>query len=164
MPLSLNRALPRSALLVLATFLTHSSTAQILMSGGTYTQDFNSLSISGASNPWTNNGTLVGWYASKESSPTDFTSYRAGSGTIDTGGLYSFGSQGDADRALGSLASVTPGRIAFGARFLNDTGTARTNIALSFTAEQWRNGAALVEPLRFFYRVGVNQTNSDARN
>src|ERR1051326_516975 len=112
MPLSFNRALPRSALLGLAIFLAHSSTAQILMSGGDYSQDFNSLETSGNDVRWTNNITLFGWYTSSRAEPSEITTYDAGAGTSRTGGLFSFGSAGNLDRALGSLASETPIAIA----------------------------------------------------
>ncbi|MEI7535014.1 MAG: hypothetical protein WCK57_11655, partial [Verrucomicrobiae bacterium] len=80
--------------------------AQVLMSGGTYSQNFDSLAGSGSNNGWTNNVTLLGWYASKVS--VDNTNISAGSGTSTTGGIYSFGTNGinsASDRALGSLAS-----------------------------------------------------------
>src|SRR5258707_849724 len=49
----------------------------IPLTGGSYTQDFNSLSNSGGANLWRDNSTLLGWYAAKTISPTTITNYRA---------------------------------------------------------------------------------------
>lgn len=53
------------------------ASAQILMSGGNYSQNFDSLGISDTGNPWTNNVTLPGWYASKSVAPNGITNYNA---------------------------------------------------------------------------------------
>ena len=141
--------------------------AQILMSSGTnYSQNFDTLATSGSSNGWTNNETLVGWYAAKGAA--DASTYAAGSGTSATGSIYSFGVSGInpvTDRALGTLAS-SGNAYAIGVRFVNDTGFLITNICISFTAEQWRNanGAnAETNVLAFSYRVAEEPaTSADA--
>lgn len=151
-----------------ATLLVSQAAAQILMSGGTYTQNFNTLASSGAGNPWTDNSTLSGWYAAKGSATA--TAYAASSGTSGTGGIYSFGTNGvrsASDRALGSLAS-SGNAYAFGVRFINDTVFAETNITVSLTAEQWRsaNGAnAATNTLAFSYQIADTPlTSADANN
>src|ERR1700690_4019849 len=120
--------------------------AQILVSSGSpYTQNFDSLANSGAppaDTNWMDNSTIPGWYASKTQVGA-ISTYRVGSGTQTTGALYSFGVAGVnpvSDRALGSVASGTPGNLACGVRFQNDTALAMTNITISYTGEQWRNG------------------------
>jgi endonuclease/exonuclease/phosphatase family metal-dependent hydrolase len=138
------------------------ASAQILMSGGTYAQNFDSLASSGTANGWTNNLTLPGWYASKASA--DSTTFSAGSGTSVTGGIYSFGTNGinpASDRALGSLASAG-NTYAYGVRFTNDTASAQTNIIISCTGEQWRNGGSgVAETVSFYYAAGSSpMTNS----
>ena len=75
--------------------------AQVLLSGGlTYSQNFDSLasSMTGTTVPWTDNSTLVGWYASRAITasggaygPTAYTSYRVAPGTNNSGWVYSFG-------------------------------------------------------------------------
>jgi endonuclease/exonuclease/phosphatase family metal-dependent hydrolase len=131
------------------------ASAQVSMVPGTYSQNFDSLSSS-ASSPWNNNVTIAGWYSSKSSA--DSTTYIGSTGTGTAGGLYSFGTAGAhsaSDRALGSLASGTTDPVAFGVRFLNDTVAAQTNITVSFTGEQWRNGGSgVAETLAFSYAVG----------
>jgi endonuclease/exonuclease/phosphatase family metal-dependent hydrolase len=133
------------------------------MSGGTYSQDFDSLATNGAGVAWADNLTLPGWYASRSVAPQEVADYDAGTGSSTAGSLYSFGSSGSAERALGSLASGTQGHFAYGARFVNDTGLDRTNFVVSCAGEQWRVANATVQTLGFSYRVGTSLTNADAR-
>ena len=149
-------------------FLVTAAPAQILMSGGTYAQNFDSLASSGSPS-WTDNSTLPGWYVSKSVAPTSVTSYTASAGTSSTGAIYSFGTNdanGIADRALGSVASATPGNFAYGVCFTNDTGLAQSNVTVSYTGEEWRNGGnTSPQVLAFSYLVSSNPiTNSDAVN
>jgi hypothetical protein len=142
--------------------------AQVLMSGGMYSQNFDSLANSGSPS-WTDNVTLPGWYISKAGGTSGngpVTSYSAGTGSGTTGAIYNFGASGSAERALGSIASGTPGNFAYGVRFTNDTALTATNITISYTGEQWRNGGTTsAQKLAFSYLVGAGQlTNSDAAN
>jgi hypothetical protein len=145
-----------------------SVSAQIRFSAGSpYTQNFDSLGT--VSNAWTDNITLPGWYASKTSGGATVTGYRADSGASNTGALCSFGVTGVnpvTDRALGSVASGTPGNFAYGIRFQNDTTLAITNITLGYAGEQWRNGGnTAVQTLAFSYLISNNPiTSSDAAN
>ena len=127
----------RAALVLAAVLFVPTSSAQILMSWGTnYTQDFNTLasSTSGDTN-WVDNTTLPGWYAGKQKGG-NITNYIISNGVSTTAGLYSLGSTGNGDRALGSLVNSTPGSIAYGARFTNDTELSMTNVMISYTGEQ----------------------------
>lgn len=136
------------------------------MSGGTYAQNFDSLATNGTANSWADNSTLPGWYASKSVAPNAIATYRADDGSGNAGALYSFGSSAATNRALGSIASGTPGNFAYGVRFANDTATAQTNFLISYTGEQWRNGGnTSAQMLEFSYRVSSSPiTNSDAAN
>lgn len=139
--------------------------AQIPISAGTYTQDFNSLANSGTSNPWLDNVTLTGWYSSKTVGGTTVTTYRADNGGNNAGALYSFGPTSSSERALGSIASATPGNFAFGLRFTNNSAITITNLQISYTGEEWRNGGnGDPNSLAFAYRIGTSLTNSDAAN
>jgi hypothetical protein len=100
--------------------------AQILISAGSYRQNFNLLGGTAAN--WTNNVTLPGWYVSKGNG--DATNYLAGSGTSTGGGVYSFGVVGAGsalDRALGAVGASGID-YAWGVRFSNDTAAIRSNI------------------------------------
>ena len=141
---------------------------QVFFSAGSpYTQNFDSLGTS--SNAWTDNTTLVGWYASKTTGGATVAGYRADTGTLNAGSLYSYGVVGVnpmSERALGSIASGTPGNFAYGVRFQNDTAQAITNITISYTGEQWRNGGnTATQTLAFAYFVSSNPIiSSDAGN
>ncbi|AVH64785.1 Calx-beta domain-containing protein [Nostoc sp. 'Peltigera membranacea cyanobiont' N6] len=118
---------------------------------GTYSQSFNSLASSGTSIPWANDSTISGWYATR-------TNYIPGNGSNNTGGLYSFGTS-NADRALGSLASATTGTIYYGLRLQNNTGSPITELQVSYTGEQWRNGGnTSQQQLKFSYQTGSTLT------
>jgi endonuclease/exonuclease/phosphatase family metal-dependent hydrolase len=139
------------------------SFAQVSLGGGTYLQDFNSLTNSGTAS-WTDNVTLPGWYASRSVAPHSVTNYNAGNGSSATGAFYSFGEPGSSDRALGSLASGGVGRLAFGIRLLNDTDSALTEFRVSYTGEQWRAGSSARQTLACSFQIGSALTNADAPN
>jgi endonuclease/exonuclease/phosphatase family metal-dependent hydrolase len=148
-------------ILAAAMLLADFAAAQIPLSGGTYSQNFDSLAGSGTANGWTDNATLPGWYAEKKVAPIAVTTYRADTGSGNVGALYSYGAAAAANRALGVLVSGTPGNIAFGLRFSNDTASAQSNILVSFTGEQWRNVNPAAQTLAFSYRTGNLLTNAD---
>ncbi len=111
-----------------------------------YTQDFDTLANTGTGNTWTDNVTLVGWYSNR-------TAYNAGTGSINTGAMYSFGAAASTERALGSVASGTTGTIFYGVRLRNDTANPITSLEISYVGEQWRNGGnTSAHSLTFEYR------------
>lgn len=130
--------------------------AQVLYStsGSNYLQSFDSLASTpaGATPAWADNSTIVGWYASQ-------TTLRVAPGNSATGGLYSFGSTGSTDRALGSLASGGTLTIFYGVRLTNTTGQTLTSFTLGYTGEQWRDGGlngptpSVVNTLTFDYSL-----------
>ncbi|MEH2220223.1 MAG: Calx-beta domain-containing protein [Nostoc sp.] len=118
---------------------------------GTYSQNFNTLANSGTSISWVDDSTISGWYATR-------TNYNVGSGSNNTGGLYSFGTTGD--RALGSVASGSTGTIYYGLRLQNNTGSSITQLQVGYTGEQWRNGGnTSLQQLKFSYQTGSTLTN-----
>lgn len=67
--------------------------------------------------------------------------YQPNSGSVGTGGLYNFGSNGASDRALGSIYSSNfQGRI--GACFVNNTGRPITSLNIKYDGEMWRTGSS----------------------
>ena len=97
-----------------------------------YTQNFNSLAMSGSAT-WNDDATINGWYSSR-------TTYIANAGNTNTGSLYSYGSNGSGERALGSRASDNTGDVKYGVLLHNLTGDSIPNLAISYTGEQWRFG------------------------
>ncbi|MEH2067537.1 MAG: DUF4347 domain-containing protein [Nostoc sp.] len=123
--------------------------------GTSYSQNFNSLANSGTSISWTNDSTISGWYATR-------TTYNAGDGSSNTGALYSFGST-STERALGSVASGTTGTIYYGLRLKNNTDSAISQLRVSYTGEQWRNGGnTSQQKLNFSYQTGSTLTSLTA--
>lgn len=143
-------------LVALARLNSFTTFAQFSMSLGPYAQNFDALASSGTANAWVNNSTLLGWYATRNG--TNAMNYRAGDGGNNTGDLWSYGVAGVSnanDRALGSVASGSATPIHFGLRFTNDTAATFTNIVISYTGEQWRNGSnSTPQTLSFSYQVG----------
>jgi len=118
-----------------------------------YSQDFNSLASTGTAITWTDNTTIPGWYASR-------VVYNTGNGGSNAGALYSFGTTGSTDRALGSIGSGSTGTVLYGARFVNNTGSAITSLKITYRGEQWRNGGvAAVQTVNFAYQSGASVTS-----
>jgi hypothetical protein len=119
----------------------------------TYTQDFDTLSAVTTTTTvlpvaWTNDSTLPGWSlltGAGNAAPT----YNVADGSSNTGSFYSLGTAGNAERALGGVASggtyfgspasgTTAGYIALA--LTNNSGAALSGFTLGFAGEQWRNG------------------------
>lgn len=120
-----------------------------------YTQDFNTLATSGASNPWTNNTTLTGWYSNR-------TTYNANNGAANAGGLYSYGTGTNSERALGSIGSGSANPVLYGWRLLNNTGAAVTSVTITYTGEQWRRANNVSHDLVVEYQIGATVDNITA--
>lgn len=100
---------------------------------GSYAQSFDSLT----STTWVNDGTLAGWNLFRTAGSVSLI---VGNGSSNTGGLYSFGSTGSTDRALGSIASGSTGANTIAVAFTNNTGVTLTGFTAGYDGEQWRNG------------------------
>lgn len=108
-----------------------------LTNGGTANETFDTLVATGGS------GTLpAGWYVVETGTAAAANGqYTAGTGSSNTGDVYSFGSSGSSDRALGAVLSSTNVSM-FGAQFTNATGAAVAALDIAYTGEQWRLGTA----------------------
>jgi hypothetical protein len=125
----------------------------ITSSNFSYTENFDGLSNSGTSIPWSDNTTIPGWYSNKET-------YDASTGTAISGSAYSFGSSAAIDRSFGSIGSNSAGSIQYAVRFINSTGSTITTIPLRYTGEQWRNGGnTAVQSLTFEYKINATSIN-----
>ena len=134
--------------------------------GSPITQNFDTLATSGTANTWTDDTTLPGWYSQFSAVTTNPTTYRADTGTSNTGAIYSYGIAGTnpvTDRAFGSVASGTPGDIFNALKLTNNTGSTITSLDISYTGEQWRNGGnTSAQQLDFQYQVANAGTITDA--
>ena len=142
-----------SAPVAVAVCVLKAQIAAVRMAGatGSYTQDFNALATNGTDIAWDNAADpLEAWYAYANAAAV--TTYRTGTGTATSGGLYAFGTGGGADRSLGSLASSGT-TYRYGVAFTNETGQAITNLSVRFTGEQWRVANGTTNTLTFDYCV-----------
>jgi hypothetical protein len=107
----------------------------ISITGSAYTEDFNTLAVSG-----TSTALPTGW-ALRETGTNANGIYTAGTGSSTAGDTYSFGSSGSGDRALGALrsGSLVP---SWGACFTNNTGAALSALDIAYTGEEWRFGVS----------------------
>jgi hypothetical protein len=117
-----------------------------------YGQNFDTLPSTGTPT-FVQDSTISGWYGLRSGNGTTII---ADAGSGNAGGLYSYGSTGSSERALGSIGSggAAAGNFAYVASFTNGGATAITSLAIDYVGEQWRNSAAAGQTVAFGYRVG----------
>ncbi len=121
---------------------------------GSYSQNFNSLITTGSAT-WTDNSTIAGWYSQRTGNGT---TYAADTGSGNGGGLYSYGTGTNADRALGTIGSnnSAAGHFAHGVQFQNTSAASVTLGTVSYVGEQWRNGNnTTANIITFWYRIST---------
>lgn len=117
------------------------------------TQNFDTLSNVAGTNPWANNSTIAGWYAVANTQPT---TYVASFGDGTAGAIYSYGSSGNSDRALGAQPTNGTGNFYYAVQLRNNTGSTINALDVSFVCEQWRNGGnATSQTLVLEYQVAT---------
>jgi DNA/RNA endonuclease G (NUC1) len=136
--------------------------------GGTYTQNFDTLPNSGTftlsgAGPFAfsaapfNLSALSGWSFAKLSGTGSNALFNFGTGSSNAGSVYSFGAASNAERSLGAVLSGSVAS-AWGLVLTNNTGTTITQFTVSYTGEQWRYGgrtnASLADTVAFEYQVG----------
>jgi hypothetical protein len=130
-------------------------TAQVSMTTtGSYTQDFNTLANTGTNIPWSDNVTIPNWYCQK--STAGGVVYDAGTGSVNTGKVYSFGATGDIERSIGTIGSAGVGNIATGIQLQNTSGGTINTLNVSYTMEQWRDGGnatPAAQQIRVYYQI-----------
>ncbi|HSK13811.1 MAG TPA: ExeM/NucH family extracellular endonuclease, partial [Phnomibacter sp.] len=153
-PYAFKRMLQLSLMLWLISLSAH---AQISFTGS-YSQDFNTLAITGTSS------TLpAGWLLLETGTSANANGlYTAGTGSNNAGDTYSFGSGGSSERALGGLRSGTLNPT-FGASFTNNTGGTLTFLTISYTGEMWRAGVTnrnAADRLDFQYSLNASSLST----
>jgi hypothetical protein len=139
----------------------------ISITGPTYTQNFDTLPNSGTFTftgsgpfnlPTTTPGSLNGWAFQRLSGTQANAAFRFGDGSTTNQGVYSYGTAGSGERALGSFAGG--GLVSsFGALLVNNSGSTLNSITITFTGEQWRRGAN-PNTLSFQYSVGATSIST----
>lgn len=151
----------KNALVVALTMCGSTLNAQISITDldTDYNQNFNSLSPTYLDNSYE----LLpeGWLA-KEYGSNANEEYRAESGELAGGDLYSFGDAFGPDsleRAMGSIGSGSLYAVHYGIPFVNETEETISSVNISYRGELWRVGNADrgtgQDTLHFFY--GVNK-------
>ena len=150
--------------------------AQINYSGGTYSENFNTIfnvDGTGTAVPGTTAiglqgaiPTLTTWQAARVggSGATTFAIFGdwGGSGASGTGRLYSYSLPASSERALGAIASGTT-IVGFGTWFVNTSSDTYSDITFSFDREVWRTqNTAIDESLAFSY--GLTSSGVGAGN
>lgn len=129
--------------------------ASLTTLGAAYTQDFDTLALSGTTNA---TSTLpTGWTLYETGGGArDNEQYAADTGGSGTGDTYSYGSTSSTDRAFGGLQSGTIDPT-IGASFTNNTGGTISSLAISYTGEQWRLGTAgRMDFIKFQYSTNAS--------
>jgi hypothetical protein len=148
-----------SLVLVLMGFVGMGQTYSLTGSNPVYTQNFDGLPAT--TTAWADNSTLANWYLTR--SGTAPFNIVAGTGSSNTGSLYSFASaSAPTDRALGSVSSATPSTLNYGINFTNNSTNTINSITVNYTGEQWRDGGAttpIAHTLSFSYRVNAVAVN-----
>jgi predicted lipase len=117
-----------------------------------YTQDFNTLALSG-----TSSSVPTGWDFAESGTLAD-TFYKAGTGSSVAGDTYSFGALSAAERAFGGLHDINLVPT-FGASFTNNTGGALAALQINYTGEQWRLGTTGRGPDRIDFQLSTDATS-----
>jgi predicted extracellular nuclease len=108
------------------------------LSGGTYNQNFDTLS--NTANSTTNTALPTGWLLTETGGGArDNEQYAVDTGASNSGDTFSYGSAGSTDRAFGGLQSGTLIPVV-GACFTNNTGAVLSSLDIAYTGEQWRIG------------------------
>lgn len=141
-------------------FLSSSANAELIYvaANSVYTQNFDTLASSGTDLAWNNGTTLSGWYSS-----SNLITAAPGDASDET--LYSFGSNGSSDRALGIVSEGGVGAPQFAVAIRNESGTTLNSINIAFEGEQWRRSNTNIpapQTLEFGYRTSASLGGIDS--
>jgi hypothetical protein len=122
------------------------------LNGVNFSENFNTLAISGSSNQIPNT-----FEFNFNENPGNIT-YAADDGSNSSANTYSYGSMGSTDRALGEITGTVVSTI--GACFTNNTNHAITSFIVGYTGEEWHLGVAggTVDRLDFQYNTSTGAT------
>lgn len=144
---------------ILSTIAVSESHAQVSIAAlnSTYTNTFDGVGSDDFLLTDDITGPLIGFYALRDVGNTNPNYVTADNGSSTAEGFKNYGPLFQSDRSLGSLPGSGTGRMRFGVRFVNNTGTTVGSIRVSFTGEQWFNsGGQAPQTLLFAYRRATN--------
>ncbi len=123
-------------------------TAAIAYSGGTYSENFDSMGPSGTTGP---TGWIAGNYFDVQnrqppgSTPDDESLHVDDGSSTSKGRSYNYGTTGASDRAIGQMSTTSTGDRAVQLAMTNNTGSEITELAVSYAGEQWRDWGSGVD-------------------
>ena len=137
----------------------HAGPVHLASLGNAYLQNFDTLDNTAGST--TNASLPTGWTISEAGGGArDNEQYAVDTGGNHTGDIYSYGTIGATERAIGSLRSGTLIPL-FGVEFFNQTGTTITALDIAYTGEQWRlSQAGRSDRLIFQYSTDAISLNN----
>lgn len=138
-----HRTVRSGALLLALAFAARAGIPFLADTSSVYDQSFNTLPASGSAEF---SALPEGWSATETGTNAN-TQLAANNGSSNAGNTYSYGTNGDSDRALGSLASGSIPSIRLGFRIVNATGGVVDTVRVRFRAEQWRLGGSTTDSL-----------------
>lgn len=148
----------RNLILKFLLFIYIQGHSQVLITTGSYTQDFGNTDITS----WTNNSTFLGWYLS---STTSFYHQNVTTSPVpsNNGGIYSYECNSDNNQKLGTRPSNSyPGSVGtyyhYGVRLKNNSGKTIYSLKISFDAHQLSlaGNANIQNTLDFSYQVSAS--------
>jgi hypothetical protein len=129
----------------------------LTVAGTAYTQNFDGGAPGNLAATGTTSTSVPGTWRFSESLGGATTTYRIGTGSINTGDTYSFGATNSTERAFGGLQSGTLNPT-IGVSFTNQIGVTITDLAIDYVGEQWRIGALARED-RLNFQYSLNATS-----
>ncbi len=150
------------ALLALQALLLTGSVAHagVLLSGTTYSENFDEphLSSSSATGAWTGTSQAPvpgssGWDGVRSGGTGSAMNYSVNDGSSNAGAIYSYGTSGSTERSLGTIASGT-NIAAIGVEINNGNPVAINQVTVQYMGEFWRSSTSTQNKLTFGYSVG----------
>jgi hypothetical protein len=125
--------------------------------GTPYNENFDSMGATGTS-------FVAGWTAIRGGGSGTIGAtlvMAADNGTLASGNVYNLGTLATGERAFGTIGSGTT-VPAFGASFINNTGSAVSTVSISATMEQWRTGGVntINEVVLFSYSLDATSLSN----
>lgn len=142
-----------------------SALASVNYTGGTLTENFDTLSLTTVAGAFSATaGTqaaipgLSSWDGAKiAGTGTNPMNFIADAGGSNTGALFSYGVLNVTERALGALASGT-NAAGFGLQLINTSTDTFASLTFSFDREQWRSSTTTANVLSFAYGFSGGST------
>ncbi len=136
--------------------------AQVSLTSGGYTEDFNSIPGFSAYGikTWTDNSTLTGWYSRTEGTAGQY--YLATNANNQSPNQFPATPtsilalrRNSSNAALGAVSNNTYSGV-FGAQFVNNTGSAINALTVSYTGQQWSWSDTGANTLQFTYSLDAS--------